>query len=868
MIALVIRLVEASRRHAAALVGAILVAVAAIGLLAARHIALDTDTGKLFSPKLAWRQVEQQVDREFPQNTDLLAIVIDAATPDQAQDAAALLAHRLSANTELFRDVRLPTGSPFFRKNGLLFLPRQQVQKFADQMIAAQPMLGTLTADPSARGVFDALDLFAQGPLQGAIDVAELHRPFQAVARALDATLDGAYQPLSWQSLLSDRTPAPGDLRQFVLARPALNYGAVQPGRRAIEAVHAAAQAEGLVPERGVRVRVTGPVALADDQLSALKEGAGLAGAGALGLLVFWLVLAVRSLRSVAAILLTLVAGLVACVGFAVGVVGPFNPISIAVAPLFIGIAIDFGIQFSVRYAAEHEQGGGVAAAMRRTSAGVGLPLVIAAAATAVGFFSLYPTDYRGVSNLGLIAGAGMIIALALNLTLLPALLSLFRAGGFKEAGGFARAAPLDRFLIRRRAWVMAAAALAAAAAAFMLTGLRFDFDPINLENPKSESVQTLFDLMKDPDSTPYTIDVLSDSASTAAEQVQRLRSLPEVNRAIWFGSFVPDDQQAKLDILSDARDLLGPTLTAVTVKAAPSAAEVLAAAARCGTDVGKLAARGDQVSGQLAQALGRIGTRGAAIVPLLDTNLSEGIATRLADMQLALQAAQVTLATIPAELKRDWVSADGKYRIEVFPKGDARDARVLRRFVTAVRGVTPQAAGMPIGIQESARTVIGAFVIAGCLATAAITLLLALVLRSVRDVAAVLVPLLLAGLLTLATSAVLGKPLNFANIVTLPLLLGIGVAFDIYFVLRWRDGDADLLSSPTARAVVFSALTTGTAFGSLALSKSPGMADMGALLMIGLFYTLLCTLFVLPALLGAAPAAPAAPVARDPGRA
>jgi predicted RND superfamily exporter protein len=124
-------------------------------------------------------------------------------------------------------------------------------------------------------------------------------------------------------------------------------------------------------------------------------------------------------------------------------------------------------------------------------------------------------------------------------------------------------------------------------------------------------------------------------------------------------------------------------------------------------------------------------------------------------------------------------------------------------------------------------------------------------VLRNIRDVAAVLVPLLLAGLFTLATSVVIGMPLNFANIVTLPLLLGIGVAFDIYFVLRWRDGEPDLLRSPTARAVVFSALTTGTAFGSLALSKSPGMADMGALLSVGLFYTLVCTLFVLPALLG-----------------
>jgi hopanoid biosynthesis associated RND transporter like protein HpnN len=856
VIAFVIRLVEASHRHAASLSIPILATVAVIGFVAARHIGIDTDTDKLFSPNLPWRRAAMEMDRAFPQNADLLAIVIDGATPDQAEDAAAILAQRLAASGDLFRDVREPDGGMFFRRNGLLFLAREDVQKFADEMITAQPMIGTLAADPSPRGVFNALDLFAQGPLHGEADMDALDRPFRAVAEAVTVTLDGRYQPLSWQNLLSDRKPLPRELRRFVLARPTLNYDAVEPGRRAIEAVHAAAQAEGFVAARGVRVRVTGSVALSDDQLSALEEGSGFAAAGAFGLLLFWLLLAVRSLRAVAALLITLAAGLVACVGFAVAAVGRFNPLSVAFAPLFIGIAIDFGIQFSGRYAAERATSANSADAFRRTAAGLGLPLVVAGAATAVGFLSLVPSGYRGVSDLGLIAGAGMLIALALNLTLLPALLGLFRTGGFKEAGGFVRAEPLDRILIRRRGWVMAAAGVAAVASAAALPRLHFDFDPINLENPRAESVQTLFDLMKSPDTTPYTIDVLTD-ASAAAEQARRLGSLPEVSRAIWIGSFIPEDQPAKLDILADAQNLLAPTLAPLSVKPAPSAREILDAASRCADDAGKLAARGDRAAAELAGALRRAADRGEQIVPLLDANLSQGIPRRLEDMRLALQASAVSLETIPSELKQDWVATDGRYRIQVFPKGDARDPGVLRRFVAAVRREAPYAAGMPVGIQESARTVIQSFAIAGWIATGAITLLLALVLRNIRDVAAVLAPLLLAGLFTLATSAAAGIALNFANIVTLPLLLGIGVAFDIYFVMRWRGGEPHLLRSPTARAVVFSALTTGTAFGSLALSKSPGMADMGKLLSIGLFFTLVCTLFVLPALLGPAPNLP-----------
>jgi predicted RND superfamily exporter protein len=165
---------------------------------------------------------------------------------------------------------------------------------------------------------------------------------------------------------------------------------------------------------------------------------------------------------------------------------------------------------------------------------------------------------------------------------------------------------------------------------------------------------------------------------------------------------------------------------------------------------------------------------------------------------------------------------------------------------------VVPDATGTPVSIQQSSKTIVDAFMTAGALATVGITILLALTLRRIHDVVVALIPLLLAALFTLATTVVIGMPLNFANIIALPLLLGIGVAFDIYFVMNWRAGRPRPLQSGTARAIVFSALTTASAFGSLVLSSHPGTSEMGRLLSIEVFYTLVCVLLVMPSLLGA----------------
>jgi predicted RND superfamily exporter protein len=201
----------------------------------------------------------------------------------------------------------------------------------------------------------------------------------------------------------------------------------------------------------------------------------------------------------------------------------------------------------------------------------------------------------------------------------------------------------------------------------------------------------------------------------------------------------------------------------------------------------------------------------------------------------------------------RQWRAPDGRARVSVLPKGDSNDDAVLRRFVAAGLRIAPDATGTAVAYQASARAIVDAFIEAGVLSFIAICALLLIALHRIRDVAITMAPIVLTGLLTMGTCVAIGQPLNFANIIALPLLFGIGVAFHIYFVMAWRSGGSHLLTSSLARGVFFSALATATGFGSLWASSHPGTASMGKLLMISLVWTLASALLFQPALMGPA---------------
>lgn len=845
----------ATRRPAATILLALLVTLAGL-LVAAARFDMTTDTAQLISDKVSWRQQEIRTENAFPQLRDAMLVVIDGRTPELAEDAAVRLAAKLGEDKAHFRRVTRPDGGDFFAREGLLFGSTDEVREATRTMITAQPMLGPLAADPSLRGIAEALTTAMQGVEAGATRLDALDRPMRAMADASETALAGKTPFFSWQKLFAaqdDRLAPP--TRRLVLVQPVLDHSSIKPGEAAQDAVNAAATALGLDAAHGVNVRMTGEVALADEEFSTLEENIGLVALVMLAAMLLTLWLGTRSVKLVTAIFLTILAGLIITTALGLLAVGRFNLISVAFIPLFVGLGVDFGIQISVRFNAERAAGADAREALARAGAALGPSLMLAAGAIVLGFTAFLPTAYKGIAELGVIAAIGMGVALLLSVTLLPALILALGAPAPQREVGFRELAPVDRWLHRRRNWVLGAFAVSMLASIVSLYWVRFDFNPMHLRNAEAPAMRTLTDLTRDPDRSPNGIDVLAVNRAEAQALVKRLSALPEVRQTIWLDSFIPDDQAQKLALIQDASLLLDLTLNPFDITPPPSDAERVAALNKAADALDKAADASHGADATDARRLAgdfrRIAAAPPAVRDTLEQALVKPLNVTLDSFRYALQAEEITPDTLPDDIARDWLAPDGQMRIQLMPAGDPDDNAVLRRFRDAVAQVTPAISGLPVATQAAAGTVAWAFVQAGIIAFALVSLLLLAVLRDLREVAFTLAPVILSIFLTLGTCVAIGQPINFANIIAFPLLFGVGVAFHIYFVMAWRGGASDLLQSSLARAVLFSAFATGTAFGALWLSTHPGTASMGKILMLSLAWTLVCALIFEPALLG-----------------
>jgi hopanoid biosynthesis associated RND transporter like protein HpnN len=851
---IVIAIVTTCTRFAATTVLIALALAVAAGFYTAEHFEINTDINTLISEKLDWRQRDVQFDKAFDRDSTILA-VIEAPTPELTTSASAALYQKLAGDKKDF-EAALPLGSgEFFEKNAFLFLPKEQVARLTGQFEQAAPLIEIMAGDPSIRGLTGALETILAGIKRGQVRLDSAERPFNQISQSVEDVLNNGTATFSWRQLLSDKPLTDSDRRAFIEFKPILDFNALEPGKAATDAIRQAAADLNLESQYGARVRLTGPVPISNEEFATVADGAVVNGVGTVLVVLLILWMALHSAKIISAVFGNLFIGLSITTAIGLMMVGSLNLLSIAFAVLFVGLGVDFGIQFSVRYRSERFKSNDLKTALAKAAEYSAVPLSLAAMATAAGFMSFLPTDYKGVSELGKIAGVGMLVAFISSITVLPALLSLLNPPGEDDPVGYAFLAPLDRFLEDHRVIIVVGTLLVAAAGLPLLYFLHFDFNPMHLRNPNVESIATFLDLRKDPNTGANAINVMTNSEADAKKIEAKLSKLPEVLNVISLDSFVPEDQPEKLKLIAQGAKVLNPALNPESVDEAPSDAENVDALKGSVDSLRKTAGDakgpGAVASRRLADDLQKLAGSNEATRQKAQAVFVDPLKIVLGQLKNALQAKPVSLNNLPADLVSGWKTKDGLMRVEAEPRGDPNDNETLRKFAAAVLVAEPTAIGGPVSILKSGDTIVKAFIHAGFWALLVIGLLLWITLRRITDVLLTLVPLLVAGAVTLEICVLIDLPLNFANIVALPLLLGIGVAFKIYYVTAWRAGRTNLLQSSLTRAIFFSAMTTATAFGSLWLSSHPGTASMGKLLALSLVTTLAAVLLFQPALMG-----------------
>lgn len=905
------RWIDIAQQRALIIVAACAVLGALMMGYTAANLSVDTNTANMLSAKLPWRQASAQLDQLFPQQSHELTVVIDADTPERAADAQFKLVAALRNKPDLFPDVFALDADPFFRRNGLLFLDTEQVRKLSDALLQAQPFLGTLAHEPSLHSLFTLLQRAVSSPEAQGFDLAPA---FRHIGESVEAASAGHSKPMSWQDLTNTGIPDIGNpRRRFIEINPRLDFSEMLPAQEPMDAVRDTVGELHLEAGHHVKVRLTGPVALEHEELLSAASGAFLALGVGFALMIAMLFLALRSWQLVVAAVVTLFYGLVATATFAAATVGHLNMISVVFGVLYIGLGIDYALYLCMQYRERLRSIHDPAAALTQSARDVGSFLVVCALTTSIGFFAFIPTAFTGIAELGLISGAGMFISLVLSLSLLPALIALLPNGILtvdaaaraavereerKAAAGHARSparatgkhaaeneAPVEagsraRRILRqsmavlinlpyaqtRAIWI--GSAVLAVGAMALAPFARFDYDPLNLRDPHTESVSTFRDLLRDPSVPTLTLSLVANNAAEAAVESARLGQLPLVKQTLSLADFLPKDQAAKLAIIEDLNFAMGPDLAGAPPekyvgddKADLQALEDLRAALAKAVE-----GRNDKAAEPLKKLNDELGSFDSAygvaeleqrpkMLARLRDNLLGALPRMLANLHDSLQASAFGQKDLPPELVHRWVSADGHYRVDIWPRQVLDNPAAMQGFVDQVRQAEPRVTGAPIEFLESGRAVVKSFRQAFSYSLAAITILLLVLLRNAIDMLLVLVPLVLAGLLTVGGSVLFRVPFNFANVIALPLILGVGVDYGVYIVQNGRGMAAsgiNILKTASARAVLFGALITVANFGNLALSSHPGTRSMGIILSVGLGMTLLCTLILLPGLLAA----------------
>jgi hopanoid biosynthesis associated RND transporter like protein HpnN len=828
----------------------------------AEHLGVDADTTDILSKDLQFQKDRENFINTFPQDDQAILVVVDARTPEHASRALDYLGAQFRREKQQISSVYIPGEGDFFDRNGLLYLDLDDLEELAAKMAEAQPFVGSLSKDNSLKGLLSILEQAITAKTHEL--PVDLNPLLDKVRTAIRAVRDGKAYLLSWQQLMLGEKQDLLSTRRFILLKPHLNFNELMPAEKSLAAVRTiVSKAEQAFP--GVNIRLTGEVVLEHDELATVTYSAGMASAFSFILVFLSLLIGFRSFKLTLATLSVLTMGLMLTFGFAALAIGNLNIISVSFAALYIGIGDDYAVQVCMRYRELSRQNLSGWQALIEAVRKVAPPITLCAITGATGFFAFVPTKYTGVSELGLIAGVGIFISLLITLTVLPAMLKLFP---LKSAGPAKKSDDLFPdwvylFPIRHARLVRWTTAALILGGLGVLTQTRFDINPLNLRDPDSESVATFRELLKTKDTSPMTLTVLAKSKDETLATAKKLAGLESVENAITIYDYIPSDQEAKLDIIDDLALVMGIRMTAFPAPYQDRVENSMTALEQFKRAIDRHLA--EKPDSELSATLRGLQQETEALIAALQSASEPEKKARLDKLQFSLldtlpdtmniilkglNPGRVTIDTLPSDLAERWLSKDGVYRIMASPSKDLNEEKNLREFIREVRQIAPHATDLPVIYLESGNAIVRAFQQALASAVAAIVIVLMFTQRNTKDALLILVPLILTAILTGVSTVLMDNPFNFANIIVIPILFGLGVDAGINIMSRLRhpDHEDSVLRTGTARGVVFSELTTMCSLVSMAFTPHLGLASMGQLLSIGLLLNIICTLIVLPA--------------------
>ena len=834
----------------------ILLITLAAGCFVYKNISINTSNTDLLSKELTFRKNDIAFTKEFPQFSNTIMVVIDAREKDVAQDIASKFYYfAKTREDELFDDIFYPNELDFFKKNGFLYLSEDELEESLDEMSAYQPFISRLSQNQTLYGLLNTVNLFL---------TADLNDQYIQKINKLFKKLPEVGNSLSWSNLFAKGSEA--DHREIIYLKPKLNTDSFFPSKDSLNFLksidlefynykHANRININLDSKESFDIRLTGTVPMEQEELSNLEEGSkkGIF----ISLLFVLIIISVAFFWRVHLILgslVTLIIGLIWTTAIALLLFQELNLISIAFAVLFIGLGIDFAIHYSLRsvelFDEKHDN------FLINTHKSISKALFLTAIAIAIGFFSFAFTSFKGVAQLGAIAGSGMFVSLFLTLFFLPAFLILKKdKKTFSGWDDFERMKLFSFFNKKKNSKVLFYLSLALILVSINnLKKIQFENDPIKLRDQNTTSVQTMNELIKDKNVNPHSVDILVDNFSEVNDIKNHIVNSDEIKEAISFFDLIPENQEKKLEILDQFKTFypkieLKESRLLTPREFALEKTKINDLLSDLQIKISKNYKNKIDIR-EIKRLEKRINSyEDSASFTEYEKQFFYFLNQNIKRFNKSLEAKIIFEEDIPVSLKKRYIGQNGKIRVEIVPSKDLDNFDYKKSFIASVSNINLNISGGSFTTYEAGKEVVKSFKEAIGASIFLTTLFLIFTLRNFKKVFIVFVNLIAAFLFTLYFLGALGINLNFANIIALPLLFGFGAATSIQTVLRteeFNNLENYFEKSSTPSAVVFSLLTTLGAFFVLSLSSHVGTSSMGILLIISFFSVFLANLTVL----------------------